>query len=100
MGMLSSFAAEGGGHHALPLDAQRVSESLPITNSMVMVWVAALLVILFAKAATRQISLIPTGIQNLAEWLVERLYDFLEGILGAHLVKRTFWFFFYQAQNL
>src|SRR5262249_193457 len=27
------------------------------------------------------------------EWLVESLYGFLEGIIGQHLVKRTFWFF-------
>jgi F-type H+-transporting ATPase subunit a len=27
------------------------------------------------------------------EWLVESLYRFLEGLLGEHLVKRTFWFF-------
>jgi F-type H+-transporting ATPase subunit a len=38
-------------------------------------------------------SLVPTGLQNLAEWMVESLYDFLESILGAKLVKRTFWFF-------
>ena len=60
---------------------------------MVMSWVAALLVILFAKVATRQMVMIPGGIQNFAEWLVESLYNFLETILGTHLVKRTFWFF-------
>jgi F-type H+-transporting ATPase subunit a len=27
------------------------------------------------------------------EWLVGGLYDFLESIMGPHLVKRTFWFF-------
>jgi len=90
---LAAFAGEEGGHHALPLHAEKVFGLSWVTNSMVMVWIAALLVILFAKVATRQISLIPSGLQNLAEWLVESLYDFLEGILGAHLVKRTFWFF-------
>ncbi len=88
---LAAFASEEGGSHALPLNAERVFGG--VTNSMLMVWAAALLVILFAKVATRQMSLIPAGIQNFAEWLVESLYDFLEGILGAHLVKRTFWFF-------
>lgn len=90
---LAAIAAEEGEHHALPLHAERIFDGLPITNSMVMVWIAALLVILFAKAATHKMSAIPTGFQNLAEWMVESLYDFLEGILGAHLVKRTFWFF-------
>jgi len=36
---------------------------------------------------------VPGGAQNFWEWLVESLYAFLEGILGADLVKKTFWFF-------
>ena len=35
----------------------------------------------------------PSGAQNFWEWLVESLYDFLEGIIGHDLVKKTFWFF-------
>jgi F-type H+-transporting ATPase subunit a len=31
--------------------------------------------------------------QNFIEWLVESLYTFLEGVIGARLVRRTFWFF-------
>jgi F-type H+-transporting ATPase subunit a len=89
---LAAFAAEGG-HHALPLDAQRLHEVLPITNSMVMVWVAVGLIVLFCRAATRKMALIPAGFQNFAEWAIESLYDFLAGLLGHHLAKRTFWFF-------
>lgn len=90
----SVFASEGGGgHHTLPLHAERLKETLPVTNSMIMVWIAALIIIVFAKAATHQLKLIPVGFQNFAEWVVESLYNFLEGILGHHLVKRTFWFF-------
>src|SRR5438477_1374378 len=36
---------------------------------------------------------VPDEAQNLLEWLVATLYSFLEGIIGPHLVKRTFWFF-------
>ncbi len=90
---LAVFAAAEGGHHALPLDAQRLSDFLPITNSMVMVWVAVGLIVLFCRAATRKMTLVPTGFQNFAEWAIESLYDFLAGLLGPHLVKRTFWFF-------
>jgi F-type H+-transporting ATPase subunit a len=43
--------------------------------------------------ATRQMKQVPEGTQNFLEWLVESLYGFLEGIIGPHLVKRTFWFF-------
>jgi F-type H+-transporting ATPase subunit a len=36
---------------------------------------------------------VPEGPQNLLEFVVEALYRFLEGIIGRHLVERTFWFF-------
>jgi F-type H+-transporting ATPase subunit a len=62
---------EEGAHHALPLDAPRLSESLPINNSMVMVWLAVGLIVLFARAATKKMTLVPQGVQNFAEWAVE-----------------------------
>jgi F-type H+-transporting ATPase subunit a len=66
---------------------------LPITNSMVVTWIAAVALIVFAQLATRHMQPVPSGAQNFLEWMVEGLYDFLKGILGAHLVERTFWFF-------
>ena len=65
----------------------------PVTNSMVVSWIVAVGLILFAQAATRHMNPVPEGAQNFWEWLVESLYTFLEGIIGSHLVKRTFWFF-------
>jgi F-type H+-transporting ATPase subunit a len=65
----------------------------PITNSMVVTWIAALGLILFARMATRNMSQVPGGAQNFLEWLVEALYGLLESIIGRHLVQRTFWFF-------
>jgi F-type H+-transporting ATPase subunit a len=65
----------------------------PITNSMIVTWVAALCLIVFARRATRSMAAVPSGAQNFLEWLVEGLYRFLEGIIGRHLVERTFWFF-------
>jgi F-type H+-transporting ATPase subunit a len=65
----------------------------PITNSMVVTWAVAILLIVFARRSTRHMAEVPTGAQNLFEWLVEGLYGLLESILGRHLVERTFWFF-------
>jgi F-type H+-transporting ATPase subunit a len=65
----------------------------PITNSMIFTWVVALGLILFARLATRQMNQVPSGAQNLFEWLVEGLYGLLESIIGAHLTRKTFWFF-------
>ncbi|MGA8345259.1 MAG: F0F1 ATP synthase subunit A [Candidatus Sulfotelmatobacter sp.] len=65
----------------------------PITNSMAVSWIVALGLISFAQLATRHMKPVPEGAQNFCEWLVEGLYRFLEGIIGPHLVERTFWFF-------
>jgi F-type H+-transporting ATPase subunit a len=65
----------------------------PITNSMAVSWIVALGLIIFAQLATRHMKPVPEGAQNFCEWLVEGLYWFLEGIIGPHLVERTFWFF-------
>src|SRR5262249_20832 len=64
-----------------------------ITNSMLVTWVVAIGLIIFAQIATRNMKEVPDGAQNFWEWMVESLHDFLEGIIGHHLVKRTFWFF-------
>ena len=64
-----------------------------VTSSMVVTWIVGLGLILFARYATRKMELAPSGAQNFLEWLVETLYEFLEGIIGADLVKKTFWFF-------
>jgi F-type H+-transporting ATPase subunit a len=74
------------------LEIARVS-GFPITNSMVGTWIVALGLIIFVQITTRKMKQVPDGAQNFLEWLVESLYTFLEGILGRHLVDRTFWFF-------
>lgn len=66
---------------------------LDITNSMVVTWIVALGLILFAQIATRNVKRVPDGLQNFWEWLVESLHNFLENLIGYHLVKKTFWFF-------
>ncbi len=64
-----------------------------MTNSMIVTWIVALGIIIFAQYATRKIKDVPDGAQNFWEWLVESLHDFLESIIGHALVKKTFWFF-------
>src|SRR5262245_47061148 len=60
---------------------------------MVVTWIVAAALIVTARLATRRMKQVPDGLQNFFEWLVEGLYRFLEGIIGPHLVQRTFWFF-------
>jgi F-type H+-transporting ATPase subunit a len=81
--------------HGLPQKAVEIARpfGFAITNSMIVSWIVALGLIVFAWAATRNMRQVPKGAQNFVEWLVEGLHGFLEGILGPHLTKRTFWFF-------
>jgi F-type H+-transporting ATPase subunit a len=60
---------------------------------MLVTWIVAIGMIGFAQYATRKIKEVPEGAQNFWEWLVESLHNFLEGIIGHDLVKKTFWFF-------
>ena len=60
---------------------------------MVVTWVVAIGLIVFAQVATRHMKEVPEGSQNFLEWLVESLYGFLEGLLGERLARQTFWFF-------
>jgi F-type H+-transporting ATPase subunit a len=83
------------GEHGLSQKATEIARpfGFPITNSMVVTWVVALALIGFSQFATRTMKDVPDGAQNLWEWIVEGVYNFLEGIVGRHLVDRTFWFF-------
>jgi F-type H+-transporting ATPase subunit a len=84
-----------GPEHGLSQKAVEIAApfGFPVTNSMVVTWAVAIGLIVAAQMATRRMKPIPDGLQNFFEWLIESLYGFLEGIMGAHLVKRTFWFF-------
>ncbi len=92
-------AAAAGAGHKLPLYPESPFEDVLggifswVSNSMIMVWIAAGIIILFCRAATKELKMVPAGFQNFAEWLIESLYSFFGNILGDHLVKRTFWFF-------
>jgi len=67
--------------------------SFPVSNSMLVTWIVAAGIIIFAQYATRKMKDVPDGAQNFWEFLVETLHGFLEDIVGADLVKKTFWFF-------
>lgn len=82
-------------HHGLSQYAVEIARpfGFPITNSMVVTWIVAIVVIVFAQVATRSMARVPGGAQNLLEALVEGLYNLLESVVGRHLADKTFWFF-------
>lgn len=82
-------------HHSLPSYPVKVFNIGPvvITNSMVVTIIVTVLIVAFAQAVSRNVQAVPRGLQNFAEWAVESLYNFLGEIVGADLIKKTFWFF-------
>ena len=91
----SPSAASKHEEHGLTPNAMQsgASGNAFITNSMIVSWSVAVILIVLVRYATRNVQLVPSGAQNFWEWVVESLHEFLEGIIGAELVKRTFWYF-------
>jgi len=92
---LAHGAAAVHAEEGLPLAAPVLLDFgwFKVTNSMLVMGLVALGLITFAQLATRNVQMVPKGLQNFAEWIIESLRDFLGGILGAKLAHNTFWFF-------
>jgi F-type H+-transporting ATPase subunit a len=90
-----------GGHKALPSAAPGIPGFGFFSSSMLVTWIVAAGIIIFAQIATKRIRSVKeaalqaplTGAQNFWEFLVESLRNFLEQIIGRDLAKKTFWFF-------
>jgi len=93
--LAASIPLSAAGEHRLSQSAVEIARpfGFPITNSMIVTWIVAVALIVFAQVATRNMKQVPDGAQNFLEWLIESLYNFLEGLLGPQLAKQTFWFF-------
>jgi len=70
---------------------------LTVSNALFTAWVVMILLILLAYFSTRRMpkdldrvsnqALVPSGLQNVMEWVVETLYNFIEGIAGHWTAK-------------
>ncbi|MBG86907.1 MAG: ATP synthase F0 subunit A [Verrucomicrobiales bacterium] len=89
---LPGFAAAKGLPAAAPVLTPE-SSFFQINSSMVVIWIVAIGLIIVAQLATRNVALVPSGLQNFVEWLVEGMYGVFEDIVGKHMIKKTFWFF-------
>ncbi len=82
---------------AIPLNAQSVWEetvSVPflewLTNSVLVSSIVVLTIVWLARRATRKMQVVPTGSQNVFEAIIAMLYTMLEGIVGKHMIAKTF----------
>jgi F-type H+-transporting ATPase subunit a len=58
--------------------------SIPVTQSIVMMWVVMAIIILFALVFTRKLKTVPEGKQNVAEIVVETVNKMMKSNLGHH----------------
>jgi F-type H+-transporting ATPase subunit a len=89
----AAAAGEHGKHEGLPQAAPLLGPRQFVSSSMVVTWVVAAFLLIFSRRAMKNVKEVPEGAQNFWEWMVESLYEFIEGIIGPDLVKKTFWFF-------
>ena len=71
LGAGATAAAAVGEEHSLSQKAVEIARpfGFPVTNSMVVTWIVAVGLIVFAQLATRSMKQVPDGAQNFLEWL-------------------------------
>lgn len=67
---------------SLPAETVVRVSGFAVKNSMIGLWVAGILVVLFFVMATRKMKLVPGRLQNLAEVIVEWFIGLVEGVAG------------------
>jgi len=55
---------------------------VPITNTILTTWIVTTILIAFAYFATKKVSLVPNGIQNIAEVMVDSIQNLVASVAG------------------
>ena len=77
-------------HVVLPAEVIFHIAGFPITNTMIAAWIAILVLAILFFLGTRKMRLVPTGLQNVVELVIEMLYNFVVGIAGEKNGRRFF----------
>ena len=74
----------------LPADRLFTVLGIPVTNTLLSCWLATMLVIVLLGAARWRARLVPRGLQNAVETLLDWLLEFVIGIAGKDRAPRLF----------
>ncbi len=76
----------------ISLAAERIGSflGLPITNSILATWMVMVFLIIFTYFATKNLTLIPSTLQSIAEILIEGIHDLFTSIVGEHSIGQFF----------
>jgi len=89
--MLLGFTSLRSARPIVDLKAETVVHlGINVTNTMITEVIVIVLLIAFGYFATRKMSLVPTGIQNFFEMIVEALYNMVVGTAGERHARRFF----------
>jgi F-type H+-transporting ATPase subunit a len=61
-----------------------------VTNTLLSSWIVSLLLLGLFYKATRRMTMVPTGLQNLLETIIEGLDGFIQGVAGHENARRFF----------
>jgi len=84
---VSILKVEAPKYHPVP---ERPFPSLPITNTMITAWISIVVLALLFVIGTHRMKIVPSGLQNLLEFIVESAANFIEDPAGE---KHGRWFF-------
>ncbi len=82
MGSLSELEV-----HLAPKTLFKLFGIVPITDSIVMMWLVMAVMIIIALIIRIRLKYLPTGFQNFVEWSLGGLYDFMENVGGKEAKK-------------
>lgn len=68
----------------ISIAAEKITQiyGFPITNTLILAWIAMGILVLFGAAATYKLNPVPGKLQNFAEAVIEKLYGFIKGVIG------------------
>lgn len=64
-------------------------------DTIYMTWVVFAIIIVVAFFATRQVNMVPSGVQNVVEFILETIGGQLKGPLGKHFSKVSSLLFYF-----
>ena len=76
----------------ISLAAEKIGQigSFPLTNSVLMSWIAGIGLVAASVAATKKISIVPAGIQNFFESIIEALFNLVSDVLESEEKARKY----------
>ena len=63
---------------------------LPVTNALLGTWISIIALLLVFYFGTRKRDLIPSGMQNAVEWIIEYLLNLTEGVCWQSKGEKVF----------